>query len=202
MWFKGCLSMPPMPTEPSALGELDSDNILLFAKMLEDAIFSKSSIFIIGNGGSAANAVHIENDLVKVGCEMRARFDSALPIKAYSLCANQAVITCLANDYGYEHIFDLQLSARASHGDLLVVLSGSGNSENIKKACEKATSMGIVTFGIIGDKSGAARKMCDHFIEYCPGLMQASEDLQLVFSHKVVQLLESRLTQHYKLHVS
>ena len=91
------------------------------------------TVFICGNGGSAANANHIANDL-----SIAAVRNSKRGLKVESLGSNLAVITCIANDYGYEKIFSEQLKNKASKDDLLLVLSGSGNSKNILNAIKQA----------------------------------------------------------------
>jgi D-sedoheptulose 7-phosphate isomerase len=90
-------------------------------------------VFLCGNGGSAANAVHLANDFL-YGVAKR----SGGGMKVHALTANPAVVTCLANDVGYEHIFSEQLAVQAQAGDLLIALSGSGNSPNIVSAIERA----------------------------------------------------------------
>ena len=97
----------------------------LMHKIYECSINGKH-VFICGNGGSAANAIHMANDFV---CGIAK--DGIGSLKATALPANQSIITCIANDIGYEKIFSSQLEILASAGDILIVLSGSGNSKNI-----------------------------------------------------------------------
>ena len=97
----------------------------------------KASVFLCGNGGSAANANHWANDLI-YGAGKTGRGG----IRAHSLAANTSVIMCLANDTGYENVFSGQLCVLASPGDILIALSGSGNSPNIIRALEEANLLG------------------------------------------------------------
>ena len=109
-------------------------------------------VFIAGNGGSDANAQHLANDLLYgVG-------GGALPgLRVQALSGNSAVTTCLANDLGYERIFAAQLETQADAGDLLLVLSGSGNSANIVAALACARERGMTSFAILGYDGGRAR---------------------------------------------
>ena len=140
--------------------------------------------FLCGNGGSAGNAIHLANDfLYGIGGGVRPG------IKVEALPANSAVITCLANDVGYSDIFGLQLEAKAQSGDLLIVLTGSGNSPNIIKALETGRNIGMVTCAITGLSGGQVQTMADISIHF-PGVdMQLAEDLQLIVGHMCMQWL-------------
>ncbi|PIQ87800.1 MAG: phosphoheptose isomerase, partial [Candidatus Omnitrophica bacterium CG11_big_fil_rev_8_21_14_0_20_43_6] len=111
-------------------------------------------IFLCGNGGSAANAMHIANDFL---C-LRSKGKGA---KVIALPANQAIVTCLANDTGYENIFAAQLEQLGGTGDILIVLSGSGNSSNILNAITVAKKMGILTCAILGFDGGKCLNLVD-----------------------------------------
>ena len=106
--------------------------VQMLAESLNDTWSTGKSIYICGNGGSAGNAIHLANDLI-YGAGMA----SGRGLRAEALSANSAVITCLANDTGYENIYSEQLKAKGSEGDVLIALSGSGNSSRVigSKAC-------------------------------------------------------------------
>jgi len=141
-------------------------------------------VFICGNGGSAANAIHIVND-----CLYGISKVSGKAMKCQALPANQAVVTCLANDIGYENIYATQLSVLANPGDVLLVLSGSGNSPNILEALKTAKEKGVKSYGILGYSGGKAKEMADTPIHFEIDDMQISEDLQMVVAHIVTQWL-------------
>ena len=141
-------------------------------------------VFICGNGGSAANAVHLANDFLY---GISKKMGSGIRVSALS--ANPSVLTCLANDCGYEAIFSMQLAVQARAGDVLIVLSGSGNSPNIVKAIEQAKRMGLKTFAILGYDGGKAKSLADVAIHFNVPDMQISEDLQLVVGHMAMQWL-------------
>ena len=100
--------------------------MLKLSEMILEAHKSGGRIFLCGNGGSAANAMHIANDLVYAVAEK-----TGAGIDAISLSANTALLTCLGNDVGYENIYSEQLAVSGRAGDILIVFSGSGNSQNI-----------------------------------------------------------------------
>ena len=141
-------------------------------------------VFICGNGGSAANAMHLANDLLYGISKTRG---SGLRVTALS--ANASVITCLANDEGYDAVFSMQLAVQARRDDLLIVLSGSGNSPNIVNALEQARQMGVRSYAILGYSGGKAKDLADNSIHFAVDDMQISEDMQLVVGHMVMQWL-------------
>jgi D-sedoheptulose 7-phosphate isomerase len=145
---------------------------------------TRRQIFLCGNGGSAGNAIHLANDFI-YGISKQA----GSGLRIHALSANAAVLTCLANDEGYDTIFSTQLAVQASPGDVMVVLSGSGNSPNILKALEQAKRMGVKSYAILGYSGGKAKAMADVPIHFAVDDMQISEDLQLVVGHMVMQWL-------------
>jgi D-sedoheptulose 7-phosphate isomerase len=157
-------------------------------ELLADAILKnwteKRQVFLCGNGGSAANAIHIANDFV-YGVAMK----SGEGIRAISLSANQAVVTCISNDLGYERVFAEQLAVQANEGDILIVLSGSGNSKNIILAVEQAQKMKLKTYAILGYAGGKCKEIADVSIHFPIDDMQIAEDLQLIVGHMLMQRL-------------
>ena len=140
-----------------------------------------ATIFFIGNGGSAATASHFANDLG------HGTLAYAKPFRAVSLTDNNAVVTALANDYGYDEIFAKQLRVLGKTGDLLVGISASGNSPNLLKAFDYARSAGIRTVAITAFDGGKMKTMADEGIhvpteprEYGP-----AEDAHMVLDHLV-----------------
>lgn len=144
-------------------------------------------VFLCGNGGSAGNAVHLANDLL-YGVAKR----PGGGLRATALPANTAVLTCLANDTDYEQIFALQLEVLGRPGDLLVVLSGSGNSPNILAALRTAKRLGMRSFAILGYAGGEAKTLADEPVHFAIDDMQISEDLQLIVGHMAMQHLYAR----------
>lgn len=157
---------------------------------LTDELFScwkeGRQVFLCGNGGSAGNAIHLANDLLY---GVSKRKGSALRVTA--LPANSSVLTCLANDEGYDSIFSLQLAVLGRPGDVLIVLSGSGNSPNILRVIEQAREMDVKSYAILGFSGGKAKKMADVALHFPVEDMQISEDLQLIVGHMAMQWLYS-----------
>ena len=154
------------------------------ASDLQDAWKNGKQVFLCGNGGSAGNAIHLANDLI-YGISK----EDGIGLKAHALPANQSILTCLANDLGYENIFSHQLSVLGEPGDLLIVMSGSGNSPNILKALEKAGEMGVKSYAILGYSGGKALKMADIPIHFLVNDMQIAENCQQVVGHMLMQWL-------------
>ena len=146
------------------------------------------SLFICGNGGSAANAIHIANDL-HYGVGACGGEPIIRGLKVEALPSNQAIITCLANDTGYENIFSHQLKNKARKGDILLVLSGSGNSPNICSALKTAKEMGIYSYAILAFSGGECLKNASCPIYFPINDMQIAEDTQLIIGHLCMQWL-------------
>ncbi len=145
-------------------------------------------VFICGNGGSAANALHMANDLLygTGACGQ----EPVLPgIKVEALSANTGVLTCLANDTGYENIFSHQLEVKASEGELLIILSGSGNSLNVMKALQTGRKMKLKTYTITAYTGGLSKDLSDVPIHFPIDDMQIAEDTQLITGHICMQWL-------------
>jgi D-sedoheptulose 7-phosphate isomerase len=142
-------------------------------------------LYICGNGGSAGNAIHLANDF-NYGID---KDNGGVGLRVEALPANSSIITCIANDEGYEHIFSQQLKVKANPGDMLLVLSGSGNSKNILNALEVGNSLGMKTFAILGFTGGKAKGIAKHPIHFQIEDMQISEDLQLIVGHIAMQYL-------------
>lgn len=141
-------------------------------------------VFLCGNGGSAANAIHLANDLL-YGVDKK----NGRGLRVTALPANAAVLTCLANDLAYADIFAQQLTVLAQPNDLLLVFSGSGNSPNIVRALERARALGVTSFAILGFDGGRARGLADHAIHFPVADMQVAEDLQMMVGHMAMQAL-------------
>ena len=160
------------------------------AKELRQAWIEGRNVYICGNGGSAANAIHIANDLhYGIGaCGAGAKLPG---LRIEALSANSGVITCLANDTGYENIYSHQLEVKSREGDILIALSGSGNSPNIVKALQTANQTGVKTFAILAFDGGHCKEVAKTVIHFEINDMQIAEDTQLVVGHVCMQWLSS-----------
>lgn len=172
----------------SLMAALDWSAVAPLAMELADCAQSRRHVFICGNGGSASNACHLGNDLVTSSAETPGQ-----GVRASALTANPAVLTCLANDMGYERIFELQLRELADPGDVLIVYSGSGESLSIVRALEAAREIGMRSYAVLGYSGGRCKALADHAIHVPVDDMQMAEDMQLVIGHMLTQWLrESR----------
>lgn len=161
--------------------KIDTNTVGQFIETILDARAREANIYFIGNGGSAATASHFANDIA-IGTNSYAK-----PFRAVSLTDNQAVITAIANDFGYEDIFLRQLQVLGRKGDVLVAISASGNSSNLVKAMEYAQTVGIKTVAITAFDGGKMKKIADEGIhviteakEYGP-----AEDSHMILDHLV-----------------
>lgn len=144
------------------------------------------SIYICGNGGSAGNANHIANDFF-----YGAGVNNGGGLRVEALSANPAILTCLANDVGYDEIYAEQIRIKANPGDVLIVLSGSGNSGNVVRALEVGNARGMKTFAILGFSGGLCKTIAQHPIHFEIDDMQIAEDLQLIVGHICMQWLRA-----------
>jgi len=166
------------------LQSVELEGVAALAGELKACWSDGRQVFICGNGGSAANAAHLANDFL-YGISKH----SGSGIRVSALSANPSVLTCLANDCGYDAIYSMQLAVQARAGDVLIVLSGSGNSPNIVRALEQARAMRLKSYAILGYDGGKAKAMADVPIHFEIDDMQISEDMQLIVGHMVMQWL-------------
>ena len=165
------------------------ESIHALSLSIQDVWDKNKKLYICGNGGSAANAIHIANDFhFGIGCS-KDKHSRKYGLRVEALSSNPAILTCLANDLGYEHIFSNQLRVNANVGDLLLVLSGSGNSPNIINALSTASEMNMMTSAIVGFDGGTAKQMANIPIHAKIDDMQISEDVQLIIGHLCMQFL-------------
>ncbi|MDD5570019.1 MAG: SIS domain-containing protein [Bacteroidales bacterium] len=166
-----------------ALEEINFKEIDNLISLILKAYENENTIFLIGNGGSAANASHFAEDLSKgtiLNIQQKKR------IKALSLTDNTPFMTALGNDNGFEMIFEQQIRTFAKKGDYLIAISGSGNSKNIIKAIEWANENNIVTIGITGFDGGILKKINRHNIHVPLNDMCSVESIHSVIFHFVI----------------
>ena len=165
-----------------AIDLIPDEPLEALANALMRAWAERKQVFIFGNGGSAGNAIHLANDFLY---GISRQLGHALRVTA--LPANSAVLTCLANDEGYDGIFFRQLAVLAEPGDVVIAFSGSGNSPNILRALEYCAEHQIESFAVLGYTGGKAKTLSSHAIHVPVNDMQISEDLQLVVGHLMMQ---------------
>lgn len=163
--------------------------ILDLAAVISGVFGSGGKILIAGNGGSAADASHFAGELVVRLTAARNR--QALP--AIALTSDMSVITAAGNDFGYEYIFARQVEGLGNKGDMLFVISTSGNSDNLIKAVQTAKNRGILTAGLLGNKGGRLVNMVDRALVVRHSSTQRIQEEHIFIIHLLVELVESDL---------
>lgn len=171
-----------------AAGKVDLKEIKKAVGLLEKAYRRDKRVFVIGNGGSASNATHFAQDLSKgsVPDLQGKRF------RVMSLTDNIAFITAVANDMGYEHVFEVQLRQFAKPGDVLMGISGSGNSQNVINAVIYAKKLGMTVVGVTGFDGGKLIKMSDIRLHVPCHDMCKSEAVHGILFHMIADMLKER----------
>ncbi len=168
------------------LSELDEREIAVIAKVLKDAYEEQRTIFVLGNGGSAATASHLAGDLNKGAC-----LAAEKKFRVHALTDCQPWILAIANDLDYDSIFVEQLKNFAASGDVVLAFSGSGNSENVLRGIRYAKELGCITIGVVGYDGGRLKPMVDYCFHARVDDMQLTEDAHMVFVHVLLKLLHA-----------
>ncbi len=172
------------------LNDIDLEQVNSVMEILRQARDRNATIFIAGNGGSAATASHWVNDLGKA-----TKRSGRAPIRVMSLSDNTSWLSALANDEGYERAFSGQLENFARRDDVLIVLSASGNSPNLIKAVETAKENDLITVGLLGFDGGALKDMVEEYvlIASAKGAYELVEDAHSAVCHAITRsLIEDR----------
>jgi len=152
-------------------------DIALACEMITDAIKNGNKVLLAGNGGSAADAQHI-------AAELSGRFVKerrALP--GIALTTDTSVLTSIANDYGYAHVFSRQVEALAAPGDLFIGISTSGNSQGILNALETAEKVGCKTLGLSGRNGGKMNGLCNLNIVVPSDVTARIQEMHILIGH-------------------
>ena len=171
---------------------LDLGQLETICQIIEDAYHAGRFVFIIGNGGSGSTASHLCEDLAKATLR---DFENQKRLRVLSLTDNTAGIMAWGNDEGYDRIFIEQLKNLASPGDVLLAISGSGNSPNILRAVEWANANGMTTVGITGFGGGKLKNLGHHNFHAGIDDMGIVESLHLVAFHWIIDDLNRRFAQ-------
>lgn len=169
------------------LAEKSSDVIANAAQTVLNAYKAGGKVFLIGNGGSAADAQHIAAELVG-----RFRLERK-GLQAIALTTNTSTLTALANDYGYDRVFSHQLEALASDKDVLIAITTSGTSPNILKAAEMAHSKGVFVIGLTGESGGKLKDIADLTIMVPSDNTERIQEAHITIGHIICHLVEKGL---------
>jgi D-sedoheptulose 7-phosphate isomerase len=166
------------------LAETQSELITQAARRIAKALAEGHRLYLMGNGGSAADAQHIAGELIN-----RFLLDRG-PLPAIALTTDTSVLTSVANDYGFPEIFSKQIAALVREGDVAWGLSTSGNSPNVVSALRLAREMGAVTVGLSGRDGGAMKQYCDYCICVPSTLTPFIQEAHSVIAHSICDLIE------------
>jgi len=164
-----------------------SDDVRRSAEMISDAFKSGGKLLVFGNGGSAADAQHIAGELVNRFLLKR----KALP--ALALTTDGGVLTCIANDTGFENVFARQIEATGNSGDVCLAISTSGASANILVACRQARALEIKVIGLLGRDGGDVARLCDLALVVGSDDTQRIQETHNLIGHIMCELIESQL---------
>jgi len=171
----------------ATLGNLPMADIERAVEVLLHARFNDRQVFTLGNGGSAATASHFACDLGK---------GTVMPgyprLRIMALTDNMPLFSALANDYGYEHVFTEQLASLVRPGDVVIGISGSGNSANVLNAIRLAREVGATTIGMTGFDGGKLKNMVDICILVPSHCMEKVEDAHLILEHMISTAVRER----------
>jgi len=172
-----------------ALARIDRAVFVAVVDTVKQAHAADKVVYICGNGGSAATASHMANDLLKAP----AQATGCRPIRAIALTDCVPLMTALANDLDYSQIFARQLGALGREGDLLITISASGNSPNVLEAAQTARKMGMKVVGLTGFQGGKLKDLVDIHLNVPSTTIAIVEDAHLIIEHALVETLKVSL---------
>lgn len=163
------------------------DVIKQVAQITIEAYKKGNKTLIAGNGGSAADAQHMAGEFVS-----RFYFDRP-GLASVALTTDTSIITAIGNDYGYEKVFARQIQAQGNEGDIFFGISTSGNSPNIIAAIEECKQKGILTVGLVGEKSCKMDEMCDYIIKVPSSQTPRIQESHILIEHMICALVEEAI---------
>lgn len=167
--------------ETETLNKLDVDAINDAMNLIKDTYEGKHTIYIFGNGGSSATASHFQNDFNKGLSEYLTN-----KFRFHCLNDNISTMMAIANDIGFEEVFRFQLKGRLEKGDIVIAISGSGNSTNIIHAVNYAKENGNKIIGLTGYTGGKLKELSDVSLHADVMSMQVTEDIHMIFDHMIM----------------
>jgi len=154
---------------------------------IQQALRNGNKLLTAGNGGSAADALHLAEELV-------GRFDKERPsLPAVALCADPTLLTCIGNDYGFERIFSRQVEGLGRPGDVLVVFTTSGNSPNLIAALHAARAHGLKTIAVLGKDGGTAKGLAEHELIVPSNVTARIQEVHTFILHAWLSQIETDL---------
>lgn len=181
--------------EIDTLKALDVNEINAALNLLLETFEGGNTVFVFGNGGSSATASHFQNDFNKGVSEHTEK-----KFNFQCLNDNVATVMAVANDIGFEEVFRFQLIGHMRPGDVVLAISGSGNSKNVINAVEYAKSQGAKVIGLTGFGGGKLKELSDVSLHVPVNSMQITEDIHMVFDHLMMSIFYRSLAgiEHLK----
>lgn len=172
---------------------LDKGAVQKVVDVLHEAWKNNKQVFILGNGGSASTASHFACDLGK-GTLSRVYDPNVKRFRVMSLTDNVAIMTAFANDLSYDDIFSQQLHNLVQQGDIVIAITGSGNSPNVVKAVDIANKAGAVTIAFLGFDGGKVKGMADHVVHVKCDNYGIIEDIHSMLNHVIISNLKEKIS--------
>jgi D-sedoheptulose 7-phosphate isomerase len=167
------------------------ENILFIGNLIVSSIINGNKLMFCGNGGSAADAQHLAAELL---VRLRPKINrTAIP--ALSLSLDTSTITACGNDFGFDFLYERNVLALGKKGDVLICLSTSGQSKNIELAAIAAKSIGIITYGMLGNDGGVIKKVCDYSIVVPSRNTARIQECHMVLGHALMEYIEDSLIE-------
>ncbi|MEO5892945.1 MAG: SIS domain-containing protein [Ferruginibacter sp.] len=164
--------------QQETLAQLPVDKVAEITQLFKQALDEDRQVFVFGNGGSAANASHFITDLGKGSSDKTYK-----RFRCLSLNDNVSWMTAISNDYSYDEVFSRQLMNLARPGDIVLVMSVSGNSPNLVKALEWSAANGVATIALVGNKKGKLAEIADTVLVISDGHYGRVEDAHMTVCH-------------------
>ena len=162
-------------------------DIKLFSDLISSALLNNKKLLTCGNGGSAADSIHLSSEIVGRYEKNRKGYS------AISLASESSALTAIGNDFGFENIFSRQVDALGDSGDILILISTSGNSQNLINACIAANKKNIKVLGLLGRDGGKLLKFVDHAITIKSNRTCRIQEAHSLIIHIICHLFDNRL---------
>ena len=165
------------------------DKLEIIAKKIVECITKDGKLMLCGNGGSAADAQHLAAEFL-IRLRPNVNRDS---LPAITLAQDTSTITACGNDFGFDKLFERNLSAIGKKGDVLICISTSGNSRNVELAAKLCASLGIYCFGFLGNDGGVLKKFCDNYIIVPSSNTARIQETHITIGHAIMEYVEESL---------
>lgn len=187
--LKKTLNQSLLAMQKMTLSPIVWDQLITASEVIKNSYLSQGSLFVAGNGGSAADAQHLVAELVSKLSRDRS------PIRAFALTVDTSILSAVGNDYGYEFVFSRQVEGLMRSNDIFLGITTSGNSKNILKALEKCKEHGITSIVMTGATGGKAKDLADYLISVPSEETQLIQEGHSALYHALCQLIEEDLIE-------